>query len=95
MKILVFGAGALGTLFAARLAECGGDVTILARGARLEAIRRDGLVLRHRGEPWRAVPVACPDVVHAEDYDLILACSSDTTTWRTSSPPSPAGTTTW
>jgi hypothetical protein len=45
MKILVFGAGVIGTLYAARLQEAGHRVTILARSSRLADIRRHGLVL--------------------------------------------------
>jgi 2-dehydropantoate 2-reductase len=45
MKVLVYGAGVLGTLFAARLQESGNDVSVLARGKRLNDLRRNGLVL--------------------------------------------------
>lgn len=45
MKILVYGAGVIGTLYAARLHESGHEVTLLARGTRLADIRRHGLVL--------------------------------------------------
>jgi 2-dehydropantoate 2-reductase len=45
MKILVYGAGVLGSLYAARLADSGNDVTILARGQRLIDIRANGIVL--------------------------------------------------
>lgn len=45
MRILVFGAGVLGSLYAARLKEAGQDVTVLARGARLEQVREHGIVL--------------------------------------------------
>ncbi len=45
MKILVYGAGVIGTLYAARLFESGHRVTVLARGTRLADIRRHGLVL--------------------------------------------------
>jgi 2-dehydropantoate 2-reductase len=34
MKILVYGAGVIGTLYAARLQEAGRQVTVLARGGR-------------------------------------------------------------
>jgi ketopantoate reductase len=40
MKILVYGAGVIGTLYAARLQQEGHQVTILARGSRLADIRR-------------------------------------------------------
>jgi 2-dehydropantoate 2-reductase len=45
MRICVFGAGAIGGNFAARLAAAGNDVSIVARGAHLEAIRARGLTL--------------------------------------------------
>ncbi len=45
MKILVFGAGVLGSLFAARLQETGHDVTLLARGQRLADLREHGIIL--------------------------------------------------
>jgi 2-dehydropantoate 2-reductase len=45
MRICVFGAGAVGGHFAAQLAASGNDVSVVARGAHLEAIRRNGLTL--------------------------------------------------
>lgn len=46
MKIAVMGAGALGGYFGGRLAQAGHEVTLIARGAHLEALRRDGLTIR-------------------------------------------------
>ncbi|MCS7283918.1 MAG: 2-dehydropantoate 2-reductase [Anaerolineae bacterium] len=43
MRIAVFGAGAVGGYFGARLARAGEDVVFIARGAHLEAIRQRGL----------------------------------------------------
>ena len=45
MRICVFGTGAVGGHLAAQLAAAGHDVSALARGAQLEAMRRDGIVL--------------------------------------------------
>ncbi len=45
MRIAVFGAGAVGGYFGGRLAEAGEDVTFIARGKHLEAIRERGLVV--------------------------------------------------
>ncbi len=45
MKVLVYGAGPLGSLFAARLQEGGHDVSLLARGQRLADLRKFGVVL--------------------------------------------------
>ena len=43
MEILVMGAGALGGYFGGRLADAGHDVTFVARGAHLEALKENGL----------------------------------------------------
>jgi 2-dehydropantoate 2-reductase len=45
MRICIVGLGAIGGLFAARLARAGYKVSAIARGATLEAVRRDGLAL--------------------------------------------------
>jgi len=45
MRICVYGAGAIGGNFAARLADSGNEVSVVARGAHLEAIRAKGLTL--------------------------------------------------
>jgi len=70
MKLLVYGAGVLGSLFSARLYEAGYDVSLLARGERLAALRRHGVRLAEAGSPEvRRVPV--PVVEHpAGGYDL-------------------------
>lgn len=43
MRIAVMGTGGVGGYFGARLAAAGNDVTFIARGAHLDAIRNDGL----------------------------------------------------
>ena len=45
MKICIVGAGAIGGYMGVELALAGEDVTLIARGAHLDAIRRDGLRL--------------------------------------------------
>ena len=45
MKICVVGAGAIGGLMGAKMALAGEDVTLIDKGAHLEAIRKDGLKL--------------------------------------------------
>ncbi|ADH67407.1 MULTISPECIES: ketopantoate reductase family protein [Nocardiopsis] len=70
MRILVYGAGVLGSVFAARLHEAGHDVALLARGGRLAALRRHGVQLvEEDGRAVRRVPVP---VVEQPDggYDL-------------------------
>lgn len=50
MRVVVVGAGVIGSFNAARLLSGGVDVTILARGRRLAALRESGVVL----EDWRS-----------------------------------------
>lgn len=45
MKICVVGAGAIGGLVAARMAQANNDVTVIDVGAHLDAIRSDGLTV--------------------------------------------------
>lgn len=49
MKIAVFGAGAIGGYIAAKLAGAGHEVSVVARGPHLQAMRERGLVLDDRG----------------------------------------------
>ena len=46
MRICVFGAGAVGSHFAVRLALAGHDVSCVMRGPHLDAVRANGLTLR-------------------------------------------------
>jgi 2-dehydropantoate 2-reductase len=74
VKVLVYGAGATGSLCAARLHEAGLDVSLLARGERLAALREHGVLLAEEDSPAvRQVPV--PVVEHpAGGYDLTAVC---------------------
>lgn len=45
LNVLVYGAGVLGSLYAARLQQSGCNVSILARGQRLAELREHGIVL--------------------------------------------------
>jgi len=60
MKIGIVGAGAIGGLFGFRLASAGHDVSLLARGATLAALTRDGLRLRD-GDTLHSLPVRAAD----------------------------------
>src|SRR5271155_96424 len=74
MKILVCGAGVIGTLYAARLQRAGHHVTVLARASRRADIQRHGLVLEDIVTGARSVArVSVAGQLVAEDsYDLVL-----------------------
>ncbi len=52
-KILVFGAGVLGSYYAAMLQEGGHDVTLVARGQRYHDIKEHGIVIEDYGTKER------------------------------------------
>ena len=60
MKIAVVGAGGVGASFGAMLAQAGHEVSLLARGSHLDAIRANGLVVERAGER-RALKLAASD----------------------------------
>ncbi len=66
MKVCIVGAGAIGGWFAARLAGAGHEVSVIARGAHLAAIRTQGLRLEQGGRQ-SVHPVAASD--RPEDFD--------------------------
>jgi 2-dehydropantoate 2-reductase len=74
MRILIYGAGNIGCLYASRLAQAGQDVAILARGDRISALRDHGITLEDGVSGERtttAVPVV--DCLEPADaYDLVL-----------------------
>jgi 2-dehydropantoate 2-reductase len=73
MKICVYGAGAIGGLMAAWLARSGHEVSVVARGAQLDAIRRDGLRVqsKDKAESFRIKAEADPAGLGAQDYVLV------------------------
>jgi len=69
----VVGAGGVGGYFGGRLAAAGADVTFLARGAHLEAIRRSGIAIESGAEVERVFPVrATDDAGELEVSDFVL-----------------------
>lgn len=74
MKILVYGAGAVGSQYAAQLHRAGHEVSILARGQRLSDLREYGIVLEEAGTGHRTVTrTRVVDRLDPEDaYDLAI-----------------------
>ncbi len=71
MKVLVYGAGVLGSLYAVRLHEAGVDVTLVARGDRLASIRERGMVAE--GDHGLVRSVRVPVVGRPTgDWDLVV-----------------------
>src|SRR5262245_27434239 len=75
MRIIVMGAGGTGGYFGAKLARAGEDVTFIARGAHLAAIREHGLRVRSATEgEWTVRAPAVERVDGLAPAELILFC---------------------
>ncbi|MFL5351412.1 2-dehydropantoate 2-reductase [Archangium sp.] len=72
MKLAIFGAGAMGGFFGARLLQAGVDVTFIARGAHLAAMRDKGLTLRSGGESITVRPRCTDNPAEAGPQDYVL-----------------------
>jgi len=75
MRIVVMGSGGTGGYFGAKLARAGEDVTFVARGAHLEAIRAGGLRVKSAidGE-WVVRAPAVERLAGLPPADLVLFC---------------------
>ncbi|MCF3936320.1 2-dehydropantoate 2-reductase [Acuticoccus sp. M5D2P5] len=72
MKIMIMGAGAVGGYFGARLAKAGEDVTFIARGAHLDAMRQNGLVVESTAGDFTIPVKATDDPAEVGEVDMIL-----------------------
>jgi len=73
MRICIYGAGAIGGHLAAKLAQGGAEVSLVARGPHLEAIQRNGLTLIE-GDERINVPVTArenPADLGEQDYVIV------------------------
>jgi 2-dehydropantoate 2-reductase len=72
MKIGVIGVGAIGGLLAAKLAAAGEEVSVVARGAHLAAIRERGLILKEEGREIVARVAASDRIADLGAPDLLI-----------------------
>ena len=73
MQICIFGAGAVGSHFAVRLARAGHDVSCVMRGAHLKAVRANGLTLRVGDATFTADVRASDDPATLGPQDLVIS----------------------
>lgn len=76
MKILVYGAGAIGGYIGARLSQTGHDVTVIVRQVTAEAIDKYGLIFTENGRKQATHPQTATSIPQAfregQAYDLII-----------------------
>lgn len=72
MKACIYGAGAIGGWIATRLARAGCEVSVVARGATLDALQRHGLRLQEKGETVSAPVRASASPAELGVQDLVV-----------------------
>ncbi|NYI45033.1 2-dehydropantoate 2-reductase [Nocardioides aromaticivorans] len=75
MKYLIVGAGAMGSALSAFLAKAGKDVTLVARGDNLAAVRENGLRVRlPDGNSWVQPVPAVAESEYTDVPDVVVVC---------------------
>ena len=72
MKICIYGAGAIGGFIGARLTLAGEDVTLIARGPHLAAMKKNGLKLISEGKTHVVHPRCTDDAREAGQQDFVV-----------------------
>jgi len=72
MKVCIVGAGSIGGFVAALMAEAGHEVSVIVRGAHLEAIRKDGLRLDFDGRRITATVAASESAADLGPQDVVI-----------------------
>jgi 2-dehydropantoate 2-reductase len=83
MRVAIVGSGGVGGYYGGMLARAGEDVTFIARGAHLDAMRANGLTVKTAHVGTFTVPAkATDDPNEIGPVDLVLFCvkTYDTTT---------------
>lgn len=75
MKILIYGAGVIGSYIAHEICSCGHETTLLARGKRKEELDKNGLVIYHQIQKKETVdhPAIADHMDCSEAYDAVIA----------------------
>lgn len=72
MKLLIYGAGVIGSLYAAAFAEAGYDTTMYARGKKLETLKTRGLLYEKNGKQYKAKVKVIATLKNDDIYDFIF-----------------------
>jgi 2-dehydropantoate 2-reductase len=72
VRFAILGAGAIGAYVGAALARGGADVILIARGAHLEAMQRNGVEVHSERGDFRAHPEATDDLGVVADADCVV-----------------------
>jgi 2-dehydropantoate 2-reductase len=83
MKVCIYGAGAIGGYLGVLMKLAGADVSLIARGAQLEAIRKNGLKLLIGGDEKTAKMPATTDPAELGLQDYVIVTLKAHQAWET------------
>ena len=72
MRILIYGAGVIGSLYAALFAEAGYDTSVYARGKRLEFLKKNGLLYKKKQNIKQAETTILEELSDNDVYNFVL-----------------------
>ena len=72
MRVLIYGAGVIGSLYAALISEARADVSVYARGNRLKELQMYGLMYKKNNEIRTAKVSVLSRLLPLDSYDFIL-----------------------
>ena len=72
MRLLIYGAGVIGSLYAALFAQAGLETSIYARGKRLETLQADGLLYLGKRQIQKADVTILSELQSSDQYDFIF-----------------------
>jgi 2-dehydropantoate 2-reductase len=72
MKILIYGAGVIGSIYAVKFSNAGYDVSVFARGSRLEVLRNKGLLYYDNASVKKANVTVMSELNPLDVFDYIF-----------------------
>ncbi len=72
MRLLIYGAGVIGSLYAALFSQAGCDTSVYARGKRLKTLQTKGLLYRDGGQIKKANVSILSELRDDDQYDFIF-----------------------
>ncbi len=72
MRLLIYGAGVIGCWYAVLFSKTGYDITIYARGKRLELFQKEGLRYEEKGEIHKADVKIIERLENTDSYDFVF-----------------------
>lgn len=72
MRLLIYGAGVIGCLYATLFSRAGYDITLYARGKRLEVFKKNGLLYEIKGKTYKAKVKIIDKLEQNDSFDFIF-----------------------